>query len=109
MSNYITAGPIALKVSNRHLAVWGYPLLKIGGLSLWTRDSGGGLGLASYHPASSLTWLWGLSVRKADWRWFPRFARSEYPRSCGGYVWFLWLGRCFDYHWQRYMPRQPHA
>jgi hypothetical protein len=33
-----------------------------GGLSFLKRDSAGCLILASYHPRSSLTWIWSLSV-----------------------------------------------
>ena len=40
--------------------------IRIGGLTLLARNSGGGRTLASYHPSSSLTWHWALSIdRKA--------------------------------------------
>lgn len=36
--------------------------MRIGRLILFTRQSDGGLNLVTYHPWSSLTWYWGLSV-----------------------------------------------
>lgn len=40
--------------------------IRIRGLTILARDSGGGRTLASYHPRSSLTWHWVLRIdRKA--------------------------------------------
>lgn len=64
--NYLTFGPIRLRISRRGLAPWGYARLEIGGLSLLSRDSGGGLMLASYHPRRSKTWHWVVSIKKRD-------------------------------------------
>lgn len=48
-------------------------VIRIGGLTLLARDSAGGITLASYHPRSSLTWHWSLSL---DRRAFgPRWGR----------------------------------
>lgn len=48
--------------------------IRIKGLSVFSRDSGGGLVLASYHPRSSQTWHWAVSAdRRAfgpRWGWF---------------------------------------
>lgn len=37
------------------------------GWSFLTRDSGGALILASYHPRKSKTWYWSLTVRPHFW------------------------------------------
>lgn len=36
------------------------------GLSLFNRDSGGGLVLASYHPHRSQTWHWSVTLLRSD-------------------------------------------
>jgi hypothetical protein len=36
--------------------------MTIGGLTLFSRHSDGGRGLASYHPRSSQTWHWSVSI-----------------------------------------------
>lgn len=70
-------------------ATWGYPLVRIHGLSLFTKTNDGALNIASYHPANSITWLWMLQVsfsRKAlkPGRWISRVGR-------GWSVWALGL------------------
>lgn len=77
MQNYLVMGPVRLKISDRHLAKWGYPRLSVGGLSFWTRDTGGRLHLAGYHPKGSLTW-----------HWFVAFYRSRGARR--GYFNLQW-------------------
>ena len=62
MRNYLSFGPISIKLHNRGHAPWGYPSIRIGGLSLFDRASNGNLILASYHPRSSATWLWAVSI-----------------------------------------------
>lgn len=62
--NYLRFGPVAIKLSNRYQAEWAYERLRIGGLSFLSRDSGGGLTLAAYHPRSCPTWHWSVSVQR---------------------------------------------
>jgi hypothetical protein len=40
--------------------------IQLGGLTLWTRDSGGKLVLASYHPLRSLTWWWSVRLARNE-------------------------------------------
>ena len=62
--NYLHLGPMRLRTSRKGLATWGYERLGIGGLSLLSRDSAGRLGLASYHPRRSKTWLWAVTLER---------------------------------------------
>lgn len=64
MRNYVHLGPVSIRVSRKHLASWGYPLVRIGGLSLLTWDNTGRLQIASYHPGWSITWLWFVAIDK---------------------------------------------
>lgn len=82
--NYLSFGPIRLRVSRRGLAPWGYERLGIGGLRMFSRDSGGGLVLASYHPRRSSTWHWSISVKKREGR--PSRSRQRH-------------GQWHDYYW----------
>lgn len=85
MRNHIKIGPAVVRIGSKHLAPWGFPRLRIWGLSFWTWTNSGQLGLASYHPKSSITWLWSLWIDpRRPWRWnlhrqarMPRRARSE--------------------------------
>lgn len=73
MGNYLRLGPVHLRVSTKHLANWGYPAVRIAGLSLLTRDNGGRLHLASYHPKGCTTWHWFIALyrsRGARRGWF---------------------------------------
>lgn len=73
MRNYLIMGPVRIRLSRKHLAPWGYPLLKIGGLDFLSRMNTGDLVLASYHPDWSLTWRWSASIRKRQGRsWIER-------------------------------------
>jgi hypothetical protein len=42
--------------------------MKLGGLSLFTRDSGGGLVIASYTGKQSYCWVWSLSLIRSTYR-----------------------------------------
>jgi hypothetical protein len=64
--NYIKIGPVALRISTEKLACWGYPLIAVGGLSLWGRMSTSSILLASYHPASCRTWHWSVAISKRN-------------------------------------------
>lgn len=65
-------GPVFIRGSRKHLAPWGFEAMRIGGLSLWSRDSGGDLVLASYHPRWSTTWFWSASISRRDSMMFSR-------------------------------------
>lgn len=86
-SNYIQIGPAIIRVGSKHLASWGFPRLCIGGLSVWSWTNEEWLTLASYHPASSITWLWAVYVDPLrPWRWvlrrqerMPRRNRADTP------------------------------
>lgn len=62
MSNHINLGPIAIRVGSKGLAKWGWPRLRIGGLSFWSRSNNGDRHLAAYHPRKSITWVWYVAV-----------------------------------------------
>lgn len=101
--NYLNIGPLSLRVSRKHLAPWGYELIRIGGLSLFDRTSAGDLMLAGYHPAKSNTWHWSVTITKARGgarRAAPQFRRNQWH----DYYWLpsgrhLVIGRQ-DYHLQ---------
>jgi hypothetical protein len=78
MKPYVRLGPVSIRVSRKYLAPWGFPLLRIGGLSLWDRDSGGRLMLAAYHPKGSPTWHWFVTISHG-WtrRVWPKFDPAE--------------------------------
>ena len=101
MRNYVRLGPVHIKVSNRHLAKWGFPLIRIGGLSLFTWDNCGVFMPAAYHPRSSLTWLWSLSIyRGKAIRHFITAERGQRDFS-------LPFGWVLHYAWQKRMPWPP--
>lgn len=63
MRNYLCLGPLALKISNRGIANWGYERLKIGPLSVWSRSSSGERMIASYRRPNE-TWRWCVGIGK---------------------------------------------
>lgn len=64
MKNYLSLGPVRLRISTKYLAPWGYERLAIGGLSLLSRTNGGDLILVAYHPRWCGTWHWSLCIRR---------------------------------------------
>jgi hypothetical protein len=82
MRNYLIFGPVRIRISSKHLASWGFARISIGGLSLWSWSNSGELILASYHPRSSLTWLWSVALGKRKWErgWVQRdpWRRSQW-------------------------------
>jgi hypothetical protein len=88
MKNYVTLGPVRIKVSNRHLASWGFECFGIGGLSFLSRTNSGDLVLASYHPQSSDTWHWSFSISKRS-SVRPWIDRSR--KRCGQWHDYYWL------------------
>lgn len=74
------------------------------GLALFTKMSGGGYNIASYHSPHSLTWRWIFSMslpRRGVGRWRPIFHVS--PHNSGGAAYFGFLKFGFNWHWQRPM------
>lgn len=61
----IRIGSVYIRLSRRNLASWGFEAVRIGGLSLWSRTSGGDRMLAAYHPRSSTTWIWSATIMPA--------------------------------------------
>lgn len=98
--NYISLGPVRIRHGSKHLAKWGFPRIAIGGLSLWTWTNTGQFTLASYHPASSITWLWAVTLWRAQG---IRAGRSVCKYNWSWAVWFLGLG--ITLHRQRRMNR----
>jgi len=41
-------------------------MITIGGVKLFSRDSGGDIVLASYHPRRSSTWHWSVVLSRRD-------------------------------------------
>lgn len=64
MRNYLSLGPVRIKVSRRGIAKWGYAKFIIGGLELFSRSSNGDLNLCSYHPRRSATWHWAVYLTR---------------------------------------------
>lgn len=64
MGNYVKIGPLAVRVSTKGIADWGYPLFATRDYAFLMRDSGGGLCLAGFNPHDSLTWVWGLRLHR---------------------------------------------
>jgi hypothetical protein len=78
--------------------------LAVGGVSVLSRTSAGELNIASYHPRSSPTWHWSLTLIKSegkphraerrtgqwhDYYWLPfgyrlLVSRQDYHLSSGG-------------------------
>jgi hypothetical protein len=62
--------------------------MKIGGLTFFERDSGGGLGIVSYHPLDCPTWHWAVSILRrqpeANW-WVSRDPKEAHQRH--SYYW----------------------
>lgn len=77
--NYHSLGPVSICISRKGIASWGYECLRIGGLRLFTRNSNGSYCIASYHPRSSGTWYWSVSIGKYEGakRWIARDPRRR--------------------------------
>lgn len=79
---------------------WGYPRIYINGLSLFTWGNDGSFHLASYHPRSSITWLWDITIgwptkkcrSRVNW-WKPGYWKSSVKTA-----WSIWaLGFSVSY------------
>lgn len=81
--NHIKIGPAIIRIGSKHLAPWGFPRLRVCGLSVWTWTNSGPLCLASYHPKTSITWLWALYIDpRRPWRW-DIHRQQRMPRRTG--------------------------
>ena len=97
MRNYIRLGPIAIKISSKNIAFWGYPRLQIGGYSFWSWCNTGEFCPASYHPGESLTWLWTTRIARGK-------KRHSYTHNSGGTkAYWLPFGWQLIYSWQHPM------
>jgi hypothetical protein len=77
--NYVTLGPVRIRISKRHLADWGYPIFSIGGLSFFTRSTNGDMIMVSCHPKGSITWHWGVTWSKTQQvHWITRSKRRDH-------------------------------
>lgn len=106
MKNYLTLGPVRLRISRKHLAPWGYAILQIGGMSFFSRTSSGDLFIAGYHPRRSTTWHWSVILCKR--RGKPVDWINRAPRRRGQWHDYYWLpfGKQIivshqDYHLER--------
>lgn len=99
MGNWLRVGPLVIRTGSKHLASWGYPRLKIGGLSFWTRSNDGELNLAGYHPRSSITWLWFLRLTRSGGQSF-----THRMGASGMRLQRLPFGWALAFHWQARMP-----
>ena len=85
MRNYISLGPVSIKISNRNLAWWGYERLRIGPLSFGSWANNGDYCLASFQKKTEC-WRWAVylsrrshpvgraKIRRAQWHdyyWLP--------------------------------------
>jgi hypothetical protein len=95
MSNYLRIGRVGVRINRKGIADWGYPLVRIGGLDLISRTSGGELTLASYHPRGSTTWYWSVVFCKRGTG--PFLSRT--PKD-------IRRGQWHDYYWRFRISRQ---
>lgn len=101
MRNYVVMGPVRIKVSNKHLAQWGFPLVDVGGLAIWSWTNSGEWVPLSYHPSSSITWLWSLSFSRR-----PTMSAPVMRHNFGGSrEWRLPFGVVLHYRWQKRMDK----
>lgn len=107
--NYIRVGPIAVRISRKNLAKWGWPVIELGGLRLFSRNSNGELGLAAYHPRDSLTWHWAISIgrRPPEARKWLALAPREFRRGQWRDYIGLPFGRQIIISRQDYHHREP--
>lgn len=105
----IIIGPVQLRLSSHNLCWWGFPRLKIGGLTIWSWHSDGALGLAAYHPKGSTAWHWSISLTRRQ-RYFKGWRSITPPELRRGqwhdyyrlpFGWALAVARQ-DYH----LPRE---
>ncbi len=86
MKNHLRLGPVIFRIGGKSLAPWGYPRVQIGGFAIWSRTNNGEVHLASYHPRSSLTWLWYVGITKRARGYSPIFSRDELNRRARLFV-----------------------
>jgi hypothetical protein len=69
--------------------------IRIGGLALLDRHSNGDLGLAAYHPRSSGTWFWSVSLTRKQ----PHFPGliSRLPERFRRGQWHTYVRLAFRY------------
>jgi hypothetical protein len=79
-------------------------MMRVGGLSLWGRSSGGDWIPVAYHPVGSLTWRWAIYVNRSGYRWFQWY-RDDW-RLTGNWTLTL-FGLTVAYHWQNYPEPHP--
>lgn len=101
MKNYVTIGPVAIRLFRVGVAGWGYPLIVGRGWSWFTRNNSGEMVIASYHPPGSPTWAWSVTWRKRQpgeplVTWMPKDHRRNQWHD---YVWRFRIARQ-DYHKQ---------
>jgi hypothetical protein len=65
MRQWISIGPVSIRLHSKHLAPWGFPRLQIGGYSFWSWNNNGYFMPAGYHPRGSITWIWSTTIVKA--------------------------------------------
>jgi hypothetical protein len=81
--------------------------MRIGALSLFKRDSAGGLSIITWHPTTSHTCIWGLSYTPQSERGYPsKFGWIYFREPLGQLKWCLSLARfgMFNFHVQERMP-----
>jgi hypothetical protein len=95
MSNWLTLGPVSLRISSKHLAPWGFPRLRIGGYEFWTWNNDGNFMPAGYHPRNSITWIWSTTLVKApcDFRYCGSHGGPSYRTFWLPFGWRLVLSR----------------
>lgn len=90
--NYRSFFGVPVRVSTKGIANWGYPVVIIGGLSLWARASNGELIVASYtDPKGNGCWAWAVSLRKA-WSGEPLVSFAKYRTGQWRDYLLIWPG-----------------
>lgn len=98
--NHIRLGPVVVRIGSKNLAKWGYPRVKVGGLSLWSWTNTGQFVPAGYHPRNSITWLWSVWIGRN--RSTYRLRRWRHDRNT---EWLIGPLR-ISIHRQERMPRR---
>jgi len=73
-------GALRIRYSWAGVSKWGYSRIEINGYSLLTRQSDGALGLISYHPRWSNTWIWSVALRRSTPQQWTRLGNRDWRK-----------------------------
>lgn len=99
--SYFVVGPIAIKTSSKNLAFWGFPVVRIGGIDIWSWCNDGSFMPVACHPRDSITWTWATYIGRRQTQ-TRRISRHNFGGSFEQWLPFGFYFRC---SWQDRMPR----